>query len=90
MLGNPAVSASSTMQHCVTLSTSESECVTMTHGVKAALARKDVLNFVQPHLSDRAIGIDGDKEKARLVTEYPQGSQGSNNIDVRYHFLRGA
>ena len=52
MLENKAVRASSTTQHCVTLSsTSEEEYVAMAHGAKIALAIKAVLDFVQPHLS---------------------------------------
>ena len=46
ILGNTAVSASSTAQHCVTLSTSEAEYVAMAHGAKTALTIKAVLDFV--------------------------------------------
>ena len=38
MLGNTAVSASGTAQHCVTLSTSKAEDVAMAHGAQTALA----------------------------------------------------
>ena len=37
VLGNSAVSASSTAQYCVTLSTSEAEYVAMVHGAKTRL-----------------------------------------------------
>ena len=57
MLGNTAVSASSTTQRCVTLSTSEAECVAMAHGAKTSLAIKAVLDVVQPHLRGRAIDL---------------------------------
>ena len=57
MLGNTVVSASSTTQHCVILSTSETEYAAMDHGAKSALAIKAVLHFVQPHLSGRAIDM---------------------------------
>ena len=40
MLGNAAVSASSTTQHCVTLSTIEAEYVAVAHGAYTALAIK--------------------------------------------------
>ena len=46
MLGNTAVGASSTTQHCVTLSTSEAEYVAMAHGAMTDLAIKAVLDFV--------------------------------------------
>ena len=57
MLRNTAVSASSTAQHCLTLSTSEAEYVTMTHEAKTALVKKTVSDFVQPHLTGTAIDM---------------------------------
>ena len=39
--------ASSTTQHCVTLPTSEAECVAMAQGAKTALVAKGVLDFLQ-------------------------------------------
>ena len=50
MLGNTAVSASSTTQHCVALSTSEAEYVTIAHETKTALAIKAVLDLFS-HIS---------------------------------------
>ena len=89
MLGNTAVSVSSTTQHCVTLSTSEAEYAAMAHGEKTALAIKTVLDFVQPHLSGRAIDMYEDNEGVKALAENPQGSHHSKHIDVRFHFLRG-
>ena len=89
MLGNTSVSASSTTQHCVTLSTSETEYVAMAHGSKTALAIKAVLDFVQPHLSGRAIDTYEDNEGAKALAENPQGPHRSKHIGVRFHFLRG-
>ena len=57
MLGNTAVSVSSTTQHCVTPSTSQAEYIAISHGTKTASAIKAVLDFVQPHLSGRAIEV---------------------------------
>ena len=90
MLGNTAVSASSTTAHCVTLSTSEAEYVAMAHGAKTALAIKEVLDFVQPHLSGRAIDMCADNEGAKALAEYPQGSHRSKHIDVSFLFSAGA
>ena len=89
MLGNAAVSASSTTQHCVTLSTSEAEYDAMTHGAKTALATKAVLDFVQPHLSGRAIDMYDDNEGENALAENLQSSHRSKHIDVRFHFLLG-
>ena len=89
MLGNTAVSASSTTQHCVTLSTSEAEYAPMAHGANTVLAIKTVLKFVLPHLSGRAIAMYENNEEAKALAENPQGSQRSKHIDVLFHFLRG-
>ena len=89
MLRNAAVSASSTTQHCVTLSTSEAEYVAMAHGANTALDIKVVLDFVQPHLSGRAIDMYEDNEGAKPLAENPQGSHRIKDIDVRLPSLRG-
>ena len=89
MLGNTAMSASSTTQHCMTPFTSEAEYVAMAHGAKTALAITAVLGFVQPHLSGRAIDMNEDNEGTKALAENSQGSHRSKNIDVRFHFLRG-
>ena len=46
MVGGTVVNASRTTQHCVTLSTSETEYVAMAQGVKTALFTKAVLDFL--------------------------------------------
>ena len=89
MLRNTAVSASSTTQHCATLSKSEAEYVAMAHGANTALLEiKAMLDFVQPHLSGRAIDVYEDNEGAKPLAENPQGSHRIKHIDVRFHFLR--
>ena len=90
MLGNTAVSASSTTQHCVTLSMSEAEYHAMAHGANTASAIKAVWDFVQPHFSGRAIDMYEDNEGTKaLLAENPQGSHRIKHKDVRFHFLRG-
>ena len=89
MLGNIVVTASSTTQHSATLSTSEAEYVAMAHGAKTALAIRAVLDFVQPHLSGRAIDMYEANEEAEALAENLHGSPRSKYIDVRFQFLRG-
>ena len=89
MLRNRAVSASSTTQHCVILSTSEAEYDALAHGANTASAIKAVLDFVQPHFSDRAFDMYEDNEGAKALAENPQSSHRIKHIDVRFHFLRG-
>ena len=50
---------------------------------------KTVLDFVQPHLSGKAIDMHGNNEGAKALTENPQGSHRSKPINGRFHFLRG-
>ena len=78
MLGSTAVSASRKTQHCVTLSMSEAEYVTRAYGANIASAIKVVLDFVQPHLSGRTIGMYENNEVAKALAENPQGSPAAN------------
>ncbi|CAM9944380.1 unnamed protein product, partial [Ascophyllum nodosum] len=87
MLGNTAVRASSTTQHCVTLSTREAEYATIAHVVKTVLAEKAVLDFAQPHLSGRA--IDATSEAIKLANN-PLSSKRTRHIDIKHHFIRDA
>ena len=80
VLGSTAVSASSTTQYCVTLSTSEAEYIAMAHEAKTALEKEGVLDFVQPHLSDRAIDMYEDNEETKALVEIPQGSHRSKYL----------
>ena len=60
----------------------------MAHGANTALEIKAALDFVQPHLSGRAIGIYEDDEGAKPLAENPQGSHRIKHVNVRFHFLR--
>ena len=90
MLRNTAVSASSTTQHCVTLSTSEAEYVAMAHGAKTALAIKAVLDFVQPHLSGRAIDMYEDNEGTKALAENPRVLNAATPYRSALSFSAGA
>ena len=57
MLGGAAVIASSTTQHCVTLSTSEVKYVAMAQGAKTALFTRAVLASLQPQLGGRMFDL---------------------------------
>ena len=48
MLGGAAVYVTSRTQHCVTLSTTEAEYVSMAEGAKEGLFVRSVLSFMQP------------------------------------------
>ena len=55
MLGNTVLSADSTTQHCVTLSTTKAKYFSMVHEAKKAL--EIIIFLVHPHLSGSAIDM---------------------------------
>ena len=89
MIRNTPASASNTTQNCVTLSTREAEYIAMARGANTALDIKAVLDFVQPHLSGRAIDMYEDNEGAKLLAGNPQGSHRIKHIDARFHIFGG-
>ena len=82
------VNASSTTQHCVTLSTSEAEYVAMAQGVKTALFAKAVLDSLQPELAGETIDLFEDNQGAIAIAENPISGGWAKHIDVRYDFIR--
>ena len=78
MVGGTVVNASSTTQHCVTLSISETEYVAMAQGAKTALFTKVVLDFLQTELAGEIVDLFEDN----------QGAIAKHIINVRYHFMR--
>ena len=88
MVGGTIGNASSTTQHCVTLSTSEAEYVAMARGAKTALLTKAVLDFLQPELANETIDLFEDNQGAIAIAENPISGGRTKHIDVRYHFIR--
>ena len=88
MVGGTVVSARSTTQHCVTLSTNEAEYVAMAQGAKTALFTKAVLDFLQPELTNETIDLFEDNQRATAIAENPISGGRTKDIDVRYHFIR--
>ena len=89
MVGGTVVNASSTtQQHCVTLSTSETEHVAMAQGAKTTLFTKAVLDFLQPELASETIDLFEDNQGAIAIAENPISGGRTKHIDVRYHFIR--
>ena len=88
MVGGTVVNASSTTQHCVTLSTSAAEYVTMAQRAKTALLTKAVLDFLQPELANETIDLFEDNQGPIAIAENPISGGRTKHIDVRYHFIR--
>ena len=74
-------------QKCVTLSTTEAECVAVADGVKEALYVRGVLFFLMPSLGSPSIGVFEDNKGAIDLAKNPLSSSNSKHIDARYHFL---
>ena len=88
MVGGTIANASSTTQHCVTLSTSDAEYVAMAQGAKTALFTKAVLDFLQPELANGTIDLFEDNQGAIAIAENPISGGWTKHFDVRYHFMR--
>ena len=71
MLGGSIVSATSTTQHCTTLSTNEAEYVAIVHGVKNALFSRAVLEFIQPQLCGMVFKVFENNEGVKALAENP-------------------
>ena len=88
MVGGTNVNASSTTQHCVTLSTREAKYVALAQGAKTALFTKTVvLDFLQPELASETIDLFEDNQGVIAIGETPISGGRTKHINVRYHFI---
>ena len=88
MVGGPAVNASSTTQHRVTLSTSEAEYIAMAQGARPRYSQRPVLDFWPPNLASETIDLFEDNQGATAIAESPISGGRTKHIDVRYLFIR--
>ena len=88
MYGKTAIAWFSRTQKCVTLSSTESEYVSLSDTVRETLFARGVLNFIQPNSADQPIKIWEDNAGAIQLAENPLSSGRSKHIDVRYHHIR--
>ena len=86
--GGTVVNASSTTQHCVTISTSETEYVAVAQGAKTASFTKVVLDFLQAEHASEIIDLFEDNQGAIAIAENPISGGRTKHIDVRYLFIR--
>ena len=87
LIDGGAVSWSSKKQEIVSLSTTESEYVAATHGMKEALWLRNLLAEVFEPLAD-ATTLFSDNQSAIALTRDHQFHARTKHIDVRYHFIR--
>ena len=82
------VSWFSRTQHCVTLSTTESEYVSLAETVKELMFLYQLCEFIQPGFVKLPITIFEDNDGAVKLAENPICTNRTKHIDVRYHFIR--
>ena len=87
LIDGGAISWSSKKQEIVSLSTTESEYVAATHGMKEALWLRNLLAEVFEPLTD-ATTLFSDNQSAIALTRDHQFHARTKHIDVRYHFIR--
>jgi Reverse transcriptase (RNA-dependent DNA polymerase) len=87
LIDGGAISWSSKWQEIVSLSTTESEYVAATHGMKEALWLRSLLSEVFGHITS-ATTLFSDNQAAIALTRDHQYHVHTKHIDVRYHFIR--
>ena len=87
LIDGGAVSWSSKRQEIVSLSTTESEYVAATHGMKEALWLRSLLSELFGPIT-QATTMFSDNQAAIALTQDHQYHARTKHIDVRYHWIR--
>lgn len=87
LIDGGAVSWSSKRQEIVSLSTTESEYVAATHGMKEALWLRSLLSEIFEPIKPPTT-LFSDNQSAIALTRDHQYHSRTKHIDVRYHFIR--
>ena len=87
LIDGGAVSWSSKRQEIISLSTTESEYVAATHGMKEALWLRSLLSEVFQGFKDPTT-LFSDNQSAIALTRDHQYHARTKHIDVRYHWIR--
>ena len=82
------VSWFSRTQHCVTLSTTESEYIALTEVTREVIFLRQILDFIEPRREVRPVTIFEDNDGAIKLADNPICTNRTKHIDVRYHFVR--
>ena len=82
------VSWFSRTQHFVTLSSTESEYISLVETVKELLFLRQLCEFIQPGSVKLPITVFEDNEGAVKLSDNPICTNRTKHIDVRFHFIR--
>ena len=88
MFAGGAVSWLSRSQKTISLSSCESEYISLADCVKDVLFLKQVFGFMSPKNKDKKVVVYEDNEGAIQLANNPLSSSRSKHIHVRYHFIR--
>ena len=88
MCGGACVCSFSRTQKCVTISTSEAECVALGDAMKELLFLRRVWRFMIPGKGMPCSPVFEDNQGALHFFKNPVSNSNSKHIDVRHHFLR--
>ena len=89
LINGGAVSWSSKQQDLVTLSTTESEYVSLTHATKEAIWVRSFLIEVLGHPS-KSLLLYSDNQSAIALAKDDRFHTRTKHIDIRFHFIRYA
>jgi hypothetical protein len=87
LIDGGAVSWSSKRQEIVSLSTTESEYVAATHGLKEAMWLRSLLSEVFGSFKDTTVLLCDNQSAIALARDHQYHAR-TKHIDVRYHFIR--
>ncbi|GMF14158.1 unnamed protein product [Ambrosiozyma monospora] len=86
MFNNNVVSWGSVKQKVVTLSTAESEYISVTEGLKSAICFSNLLKNLASNST--FIELSGDNLASLILASHKSNHQASKHIDIKYHFIR--
>ena len=87
-LRGTVVSHVSKTQRVVSLPTSEAEYIGAGDGVEEAFFVRAVLSFIASETCGASVKVLEDNQGTNALIENPLSSARSNDIDVRFHFIR--
>jgi hypothetical protein len=87
LIDGGAVSWSSKRQEIISLSTTESEYVAATHGMKEALWLRSLISEVFGKLGDATVMFSDNQSAIALARDHQYHAR-TKHIDVRYHWIR--
>ena len=88
LLAGGAVSCFSRTQHCVTLSSTESEYVALADVTREIVFLRDLLEFLLPNRRRGPVTVFEDNDGAIKLAKNPICTSRTKDIGVRCHFVR--